>query len=83
MTTRLRKAVDWTLGLGLIGLGIIGGFVPILQGWVFVVAGLAVLSSHSPFAKRLYDRFKGSVRRVREKVAARRTGREDRSEDAD
>lgn len=72
MTTRVRKAVDWTVGLALIGFGIVGGFLPVVQGWVFVVAGLAVLSSHSAFAKRVNDRLKSGVRRVRDRVAARR-----------
>ena len=72
MTPRLRKIIDWTAGLSLIAIGVVGGFLPIFQGWVFVIAGLAVLSSHSPLAKRLYDRFKGSVKKVRDKISGSR-----------
>jgi uncharacterized membrane protein YbaN (DUF454 family) len=83
MKARVRKTVDWVIGLTLIAVGIVGGFVPILQGWVFVIAGLAVLSSHNPIAKRLYEKLKGSVRRVRDKVAARRPGGAEVPEDPD
>jgi hypothetical protein len=68
MASPLRKAFDWTLGLSLIGFGAAMGFVPIVQGWVFVLMGLAVLSSHSEFARRHYERLKGIGRKVRQKV---------------
>lgn len=68
MATRLRKVIDWTLGLGLIAFGAAMSLVPIVQGWVFVVMGLAVLSSHSAFAKRHYDRLRQLGRKVRDKV---------------
>lgn len=73
MTTKLRKAVDWTVGITLIAFGAAMGFVPVVQGWVFVVAGLAVLSSHSPLARRLYERLKGLGRKVRDRVSDRRS----------
>jgi uncharacterized membrane protein YbaN (DUF454 family) len=80
MNRRLRKFLDWTIGLILIGIGIIGGFVPILQGWIFILAGLAVLSSHSAHAHRLNEWAKGIGRNVKEKVRARRErGRGDES----
>lgn len=71
MTTRLRKAVDWVLGLTLIGVGIVGGFIPVLQGWIFVLAGLAVLSSHSTLAHRVHERVKTWGRRVKDKISRR------------
>ena len=71
MTPRLRKTIDWVVGLTLIVIGVVGGLIPIFQGWVFVIAGLAVLSSHSPLAKRWYDRLKGSVKKVRDKISVR------------
>lgn len=75
--------VDWAVGLTLIGVGIVGGFVPVLQGWVFILAGLAVLSSHSPLARRLYERAKATGRRIRERVRERRAGRRDGPADDD
>jgi uncharacterized membrane protein YbaN (DUF454 family) len=62
--SRARKVADWAIGLSLIALGVIGGFVPVLQGWVFVIAGLAVLSSHSRLARRVLDRLKRAEREL-------------------
>jgi hypothetical protein len=70
---RVRKIVDWTLGLSLIGIGIVGGFVPVFQGWVAILAGLAILSSHSRWARALYERVKGAGRKLRDKVRQRRS----------
>lgn len=71
---RIRKIVDWVVGLTLIVIGVIGGFVPILQGWVFILAGLAVLASHSRWARALLEVVRGWGRRAREKL---RKGRAD------
>jgi uncharacterized membrane protein YbaN (DUF454 family) len=65
----VRKAIDWVVGLALILLGVIGGFIPFLPGWVFVVAGLAVLSSHSRWAHALHVRFQALGRAVRHRVS--------------
>lgn len=78
--SRTRKIVDWTLGLSLIAVGIIGGFVPVFQGWVAIVAGLAILSSHSRWAHALYERVKGAGRKIRDKVRERRGRRPDDGE---
>jgi uncharacterized protein len=62
--SRLRKVLDWTLGLALVALGIVGLFVPFLQGVLLILAGLAVLSSHSPLARRVLERIKAKVKSV-------------------
>lgn len=67
-----RRIFDWILGLTLIGVGIVGGFVPVLQGWVLILAGLAVLSSHNRYARAILDRLKGYGRKLRTKVRDRR-----------
>lgn len=72
MTSRLRKIIDWAVGLTLIGIGVVGGFIPILQGWVFVLAGLAVLSSHAAWAQSLYGRLKNAGKELKSRMAARR-----------
>jgi uncharacterized membrane protein YbaN (DUF454 family) len=69
-----RVVVDWVVGLTLIAVGIAGGFIPILQGWPFVIAGLAVLSSHSRWANAIYQRMKKFGRQVRDRVLHRRDG---------
>lgn len=42
-------------GFALIGLGIIGLFLPFLQGIAFIVAGLLLLSREFHWARRLLD----------------------------
>lgn len=35
--------------------GVIGGFIPVLQGWVFVLAGLGVMAPESALARRALE----------------------------
>ena len=65
---RGQVAFDWIVGLSLIAIGVISGFVPILQGWIFVLAGLAVLSKHSRFARRWFERVKAAGRGARARM---------------
>ena len=67
MPPRIRKVIDWIVGLSLIALGIVGGLIPVFQGWPFILAGLAVLSSHSPWARRILDRLKAAGRGIVER----------------
>ncbi len=46
------------IGWIFIGVGIIGLFVPILQGILFIMIGLAILSSRSALIKRLLNHIK-------------------------
>jgi uncharacterized protein len=55
------------LGYGFIVLGVIGGFLPILQGWLFILIGLALLSQTEPWAKRLVDKLRKKYPKVAEK----------------
>ena len=68
----LRKVIDWVVGLALIGLGIVGLFLPVLQGLLFIGLGLMVLSSHSRIARRLLDRLKRAGHDFKERVDRRR-----------
>jgi uncharacterized membrane protein YbaN (DUF454 family) len=70
--SRARKFVDWVVGLVLIALGILGGFLPIVQGWLLILAGLAVLSSHSRLARRVLDGLKRWKQRLRDWIRRRR-----------
>ncbi len=67
LSPRGRVVFDWVAGLVLIAIGVIGGFVPILQGWVFVLAGLAVLSKHSRLARRWFERVRQMGRVAKER----------------
>jgi len=70
-----RKLVDWILGITLLLIGIAGLVLPVLQGWLFIIAGLAVLSSHSRWANAVHQRVKNFGRGVRDRVLNRRSRR--------
>ena len=42
-----------SLGYGFLILGFLGGFIPILQGWIFIALGLILLKDHAVWARRL------------------------------
>jgi hypothetical protein len=49
----LRKSLVFTVGAVLIVLGVVFSFVPFVPGFVFVIAGLLVMSSEFLWAERL------------------------------
>jgi len=51
----LRRILRLLLGFLLVIIGIIGGFVPILQGWMFLIPGLIILADYFPPIRRLVD----------------------------
>jgi hypothetical protein len=53
MKKQVRTWLRWSGGILLILLGIAGGFIPVLQGWVLILAGLAVIAPEYPPAARL------------------------------
>ena len=50
--TVLIKALRIAAGVLFILLGIVSGFIPILQGWIFILIGLFILSYDIPFVHR-------------------------------
>lgn len=79
MTELWRKILRWTkiiVGFALLLFGVIGGFIPILQGWVFVLAGLAILSTEFRWAKKLNRwmkvKFKTTIAKVKAKRAEKK-----------
>ena len=76
LSPRTRTIVEVSAGLLLILIGAIAGPVPILQGWVFALMGLALLSRHSKRARRIYEplkeRFRRMGRDIRDRVERRR-----------
>ena len=44
-----------TLGFILVIIGLIGGLIPIFQGWVFGIPGLIILADYFPPVKRLLN----------------------------
>jgi len=59
----------------LLAIGVIGGFVPILQGWIFILAGLSVIAPESRRVRRLLDYLRARVEKARSAVhSEHRTG---------
>lgn len=55
---KLKRVSIHVIGWGFILLGILGLVLPILQGFLFILVGLFVLSSVSPWAERLLHRLR-------------------------
>lgn len=58
MRTHLKRILILGLGWFFIALGIAGLFLPILQGILFLLIGLALLSGESRWARRLLIRLR-------------------------
>ena len=48
-----KHTIKISLGVILIIIGLIGGLIPVFQGWIFGIPGLIILSNYFPPAKRL------------------------------
>ena len=49
----MKQTLRITLGIILVIIGMIGGLIPIFQGWVFGIPGLIILADYFPPIKRL------------------------------
>ena len=58
MARLARRIAILALGWGFIVLGIVGLVLPVLQGFLFLLIGLALLSSESKTARRLLVRLR-------------------------
>jgi len=56
MNARFKRIAIYWAGWGFILLGILGLFLPILQGILFLLIGLSLLSNSSPWAARLLQK---------------------------
>jgi uncharacterized protein len=64
MSARFKSIAIYWAGWGFIALGILGLFLPILQGILFLLIGLSLLSNSSPWAARLLDKVKGRFPKI-------------------
>jgi len=55
---RIRSGVVISLGVFFLILGVVGGFLPVIQGWIFVLIGLALLAEEIPWVRRHLERLK-------------------------
>jgi len=51
----MKHPLRITFGIILVIIGMIGGLIPIFQGWVFGIPGLIILADYFPPIKRLLD----------------------------
>ena len=51
----MRHTLRITLGFLLVIVGLIGGLIPIFQGWIFGVPGLVILADYFPPIKKILD----------------------------
>ena len=58
----LRHTFKISLGIILVIIGLIGGLVPIFQGWIFGIPGLIILANYFPPIKRLVNWAKDKAR---------------------
>jgi len=78
---RIVRTARLSIGALLIVAGVISGFLPILQGWVFILAGLTVMAPESHTARRLLEWGKERVARIHKKKAAPGASASQRSAD--
>lgn len=52
---RVKPILMQVLGYTFLVLGVLGMFLPILQGFLFLFIGLIILAGHAPWARRLLD----------------------------
>tara|TARA_B110000263_G_C15031817_1_gene384361 strand:- start:327 stop:512 length:186 start_codon:yes stop_codon:yes gene_type:complete len=57
----IRHTFKITLGIVLVIIGLLGGLIPIFQGWVFGIPGLILLAQYFPPAKNLLNWAKAKV----------------------
>jgi hypothetical protein len=51
----VKHTLRITLGIVLVIIGMIGGLIPIFQGWLFGIPGLIILADYFPPVKRLLN----------------------------
>ena len=51
----MKHTLRITMGIILVIIGMIGGLIPIFQGWIFGIPGLIILADYFPPVKRLLN----------------------------
>tara|TARA_B110000438_G_C15323959_1_gene440749 strand:+ start:118 stop:300 length:183 start_codon:yes stop_codon:yes gene_type:complete len=58
----IKDTIKISIGIILVLIGLIGGIIPIFQGWVFGIPGLIILSKYFPPIKKIVDKIKKRVK---------------------
>jgi len=51
----IKHSLKIAFGIILVLVGIVGGLIPIFQGWVFGIPGLIILAEYFPPLKKILD----------------------------
>ena len=51
----IKHTARITFGIVLVIIGLIGGLIPVFQGWVFGIPGLIILADYFPPIKKLLN----------------------------
>tara|TARA_Y100000814_G_scaffold259175_1_gene209232 strand:+ start:276 stop:455 length:180 start_codon:yes stop_codon:yes gene_type:complete len=54
----IKDVIKISTGFILVFIGLIGGLIPIFQGWMFGIPGLIILSQYFPPIKKLINKIK-------------------------
>ena len=54
----IKDSIKITAGILLVCIGLIGGIIPIFQGWIFGLPGLIILSQYCPPIKKFIKKIK-------------------------
>ncbi len=63
----IKHTARITLGLILVIVGLIGGLIPVFQGWMFGLPGLIILADYFPPVKKLVNWGKEKYNRAKSK----------------
>jgi uncharacterized membrane protein YbaN (DUF454 family) len=70
------KVVVTTVGSILLVLGVLGLFLPVLQGILFILAGLTLLSTEYHWPSKIINKFKRHFEKVKEENEDRKNNRD-------
>jgi|TARA_B100000809_G_C14995546_1_gene479581 uncharacterized membrane protein YbaN (DUF454 family) len=59
----VKNTIKIVVGVILVIIGLIGGLIPIFQGWIFGIPGLLLLSSVFPPLRKWVDKVKAKMRK--------------------
>ncbi len=68
MPQNVKRILRIIAGFVLLVLGVICGFIPVLQGWIFILAGLALLSADFAWARLLRRKIRHGAQRAAAKL---------------
>ncbi|OUX33458.1 MAG: hypothetical protein CBE24_02320 [bacterium TMED264] len=51
----IKHSLKITLGIILVLIGVVGGLIPIFQGWIFGIPGLIILAEYFPPLRKILD----------------------------